>query len=282
MRIPPFIPRAARRVLPARFRTALRRSKALRNVAALLFRGTTHRAFPNSDFELYFDGYRNIGFGAHPDSYEPEEQNIVRRILLQMQPTSVWDVGANIGIWSLFLTSQCSANTEIRCYEPDPQNLELLKTNMLRNNIDHWSIRAVALSNRNGVGTFYSDPVSGATGSLEQESNFAGKHFDAAREEYTVSLTTIDSEIASGVNPPQFIKIDVEGHELEVLQGAKETIRKYRPVLIFETTRNHSGIADYFRALNYELINVEGELINLPAFSTVAKPSELDLRFLKL
>jgi FkbM family methyltransferase len=244
-----------------------------------LFSGVAHRPFPNSDFEFYFDGYRNIGFGAHLDGYELEEQLAVRKVLVQLQPTSVWDVGANIGIWSLFLTTLCPTVTEIRCYEPDPQNLKFLRMNMSKNNIDNWSIRPVALSNRHGVGTFYSDPVSGATGSLELESDFVGKHFDSVREAYPVVLTTIDGEIASGARPPEFMKIDVEGHELDVLEGAKETLRKYRPLLIFETTRNHSGVADYFRALNYELINLDGELIDLPTFSTFAKPSELNLGF---
>ena len=279
MLIPPSIPRALHRILPARLRTALRKSRKLRRAAEFLFNGTSHLPFPDSDFEFYFDGYRNIGFGARISSYEHEEQQAVQRILAHMQPTSVWDVGANIGIWSLFFTTLCPSSAEIRCFEPDPKNLEFLRMNMLRNNIGNWLIRAVALSSREGVGTFYSDPVSGATGSLELESDFVGKHFNAVRGAYLVDLATIDSEIASGATPPEFMKIDVEGHELEVLEGAKETLRRYRPILIFETTQNHSQVAKFLRTLDYDLVNLNGELIDLPAFSTLAKPAEIDWRF---
>jgi FkbM family methyltransferase len=275
MPLPPSIPQIARQILPARVRTDLRRSKILRKVAAFLFSGTAHKPFPNSEFEIYFDGYRNIGFGAHLDAYEQDEQLAVRRIMSHHQPTSIWDVGANIGIWSLLLTSLCPAKSEIRCFEPDPNNLEFLKMNMLRNRIDSWIIRPVALSNRVGTGTFYSDPVSGATGSLDKESDFAGEHFHAVREEYSVELTMIDSEIASGAKPPQFMKIDVEGHEFEVLQGAVRTLREHRPILIFETTRNHSEIATLFRELDYQLLNLNGELVDQPLFSTIAKPFEV-------
>ena len=104
-------------------------------------RRNPHCPFPDSKFELYYDGYRNIGFGLNISHFEHKEQGLVREFLIQTRPSVVWDIGANIGIWSLFLTSVCSANVQIRCFEPDPRNLELLRLNMTKNRINNWVIR---------------------------------------------------------------------------------------------------------------------------------------------
>jgi FkbM family methyltransferase len=110
----------------------------------------------------------------------------------------LWDIGANIGIWSLFLTSACTADAEITCFEPDLENLKFLQLNKDRNKIQNWTIRPLAVSNEVGLATFFSDPVCGATGSLEAGHDFIGKHYHARRNEYQVRITTVDAEVASG------------------------------------------------------------------------------------
>ena len=70
------------------------------------------------------------------------------------------------------------------------------------------------------------------------------------------------------------MKIDVEGHELEVLAGAENTLRYHRPSLIFETTRNHREISSLLGALEYELFDLEGKRIEEPQYNTIAAPRE--------
>ena len=87
-----------------------------------------------------------------------------------------------------------------------------------------------------------------------------------------MSLSTIDHQVALGYKPPEFIKIDVEGHELQVLQGARETLKRYRPTLIFETTQNETQIAEFFSGVNYRLLNLSGDPIDSPTFNSIAVP----------
>jgi hypothetical protein len=78
--------------------------------------------------------------------------------------------------------------------------------------------------------------------------------------EIPVPVTTLDEYLA-GTNKPlrriDLIKCDVEGHELEVFRGAERTLRKHRPILLFEREIRHCGgqpIAlafDYLRELGY-------------------------------
>ena len=146
--------------------------------------------------------------------------------------------------------------------------------NLEKNNLSNWAIRPLAVSSREGAATFFADPVCGATGSLERNQDFIGRYYHAERVEMQARTTTVDAEISSGAPPPQFMKIDVEGHELEVLAGAENTLRYHRPSLIFETTRNHREISSLLGALEYELFDLEGKRIEEPQYNTIAAPRE--------
>ena len=249
----------------------------VRNFASNVLGGVTHCKFPNSEFRLFFDGYRHIGFGLNISHLEQREKEIAGKILRKIDPQVVWDIGANIGTWSLFFSSICGESTEIRCFEPDPQNVRFLKLNRKENNIRNWIVRPLALSNREGAATFFADPVCGATGTLEQDRDFIGTRYHAEMVAIEARTTTVDAEIASGARPPQFMKIDVEGHELEVLKGAQNTLNFQRPSLIFETTPNNADISAFFKALDYELFDLDGKRIAEPQFNTIAAPREMAL-----
>ena len=272
--IPLIISRIARKALPVRLRVRLRSSRLVRKVAANVLGGVTHCEFPDSHLKLYFDGYRHIGFGLNISSLEQREKALVGRIIRTTSPRVVWDIGANIGTWSLFFSSLCAEFAEIRCFEPDPENLEFLSMNQEKNNLSNWVIRPFAISNKEGSTTFFADPVCGATGSLEDDHDFIGKYYHADVIAIQVKTTTVDAEISSGALPPQLIKIDVEGHELEVLEGAQNTLRYHRPCLLFEATRNHSKISEILRTLEYKLFDLDGKRIEEPQFNTIALPSE--------
>ena len=197
-----FVSRIARRILPVELSVRLRRSASIRRIAAALLSGTAHCPFPDSEFQLFFDGYRNIGFGLNVSRFEQQEQRLVRQLLIHNRPKVLWDIGANIGIWSLFLTSACTADAEILCFEPDPENLKLLQLNMERNKIANWTIHPLAVSNEVGSATFFSDPVCGATGSLEAGHDFIGKHYHAQRKEFQLRITTVDAEVPPGLGHP--------------------------------------------------------------------------------
>lgn len=144
------------------------------------------------------------------------------------------DIGANIGQWSL---AGASAFRQVHAFEPDVQYASVLKRTMPRNVVVH----ALGLSDHSGVGRFSVPLHEGeelvSRGSLEPNAN---PGFEEVTRE--VSLTTLDSLDLTDID---LMKIDVEGHEASVLDGAWKTIDRERPTLIVEIEeRHHPGRSD--------------------------------------
>lgn len=84
---------------------------------------------------------------------------------------------------------------------------------------------------------------------------------------YYVKTETIDSIIKSTGIIPDLIKIDVDGYELNVLEGLKESIIKYKPIMVVETNEDKQVIS-FLKEMNYELFDldlnphIDGEMPN--------------------
>ncbi|MGE0192622.1 MAG: FkbM family methyltransferase [Planctomycetota bacterium] len=127
------------------------------------------------------------------------------------------DVGANIGYWTLFLCSRVGTSGQVVAYEPSPENLPELEANIARNGLAQVTVRPVAVGARAGVVSF----LSGINGGVAEGDG--GPHL--------CPVVTLD-ELRD--RPVDFVKIDVEGYEGAVLEGARELIRRQRPVLWIE------------------------------------------------
>ena len=265
------IPELLRILLPVPVRVRLRQSPAARWLLKRVVGGKRSKPFPGTNWRFHYDGYVNVGFAARDlDVPEREERERVFALLRREPPRIVWDVGSNIGFWSMHLSRAFPDIGELRCFEPDPSNLAMLRQNCQENGFTNWTIRAVGLSDRAGTATFYADPETGATGSIEADQNFIGRHYKMKQSPITVTLTTIDEEIADGAVPPDFIKLDVEGHELAVFRGAAQTLRQHRPKLFFEATRHEDELAVLLAEAGYEMYDVNGARLTRPVYATIA------------
>ena len=132
----------------------------------------------------------------------------------------VIDIGSNVGNHAYFFKNICNSNRVI-CFEPLPDNFELLKINC-----SNCELHQVGLSSNETKGYIQiTEPIDSNSGTA--------KISDSGIE---IDLKTLDSY---NLNDVSFIKIDVEGHELEVIKGAKNTINYSKPDILVET---HLGI----------------------------------------
>ncbi len=261
-----------RNVVPPQLRARLRRIGVVNLTLCHLYGGTKYVRHPHAPYNLYFDGYRNIGWTLGKlHSRESAQFAFAHQLLSGKDTDCVWDVGANVGFWSLFFAGIKPPIRQIICFEPDAKNVEYLSLNKTNNTIDRIVIKPVALSSEEGEARFFADPMTGATGSLEQSHDFIGKYYHARRHVTSVRVTTVDSEIASGTAPPSFVKIDVEGHELAVLKGATNMLTRWHPAMVIEVTQNQREVGDLLESHGYRLLDAEtGSSIADPVFATAA------------
>jgi FkbM family methyltransferase len=145
----------------------------------------------------------------------------------------MFDVGANLGLYAFSFAANAREGRVV-AFEPDVVNARLFdKTNA------HCPRRDIVLERKAVAGTvgsaaFLVDNMSGATGSLRlSDFSFSQRSYGDSPPQTTVETTTID-EASYRFFPPDFIKIDVEGAELDVLKGAAQTLRNVRPIMLIE------------------------------------------------
>lgn len=138
----------------------------------------------------------------------------------------VYDIGANLGFISLLAARFVGPTGQVHAFEPVPANAARIARNAARNGFANVTVHETAISNVSGqADLLLAEHVGGAVLAS------AGAPPDPAGR-ITVDLTAIDHLV--GTPPPTFVKIDVEGAELEVLQGMRTTATRHRPTILCE------------------------------------------------
>jgi FkbM family methyltransferase len=180
-----------------------------------------------------------------PSNAEVEAQYLQKL----MAPTHVAvDIGANYGFYTRRLSRLCSI---VHAFEPAAEMARLLRRTSASNVIVH----ECALSNATGEGSLFI-PKTG------RQTLFGLATLNSQTHSTTVvQKVKLDSLDSIALGPIHFIKIDVEGHELETLDGCVTTIESNYPVFLVETENRHKSnvVADVF--LFFEKRNYVGYFI---------------------
>jgi FkbM family methyltransferase len=166
------------------------------------------------------------------DRYEPEETRVMD--LLARGATRILDVGANIG-WYAVRFARRMPGAQVHAFEPIPGTYDYLQRNVAANGVaGQVSTHNCGLSESSGTVEFFISPTSGTNASLLNVANAS----DA--RSVTGHITTLDAWAAEHRVAPDFIKCDVEGAELLVFRGARETLARHRPRVFAELLRKWS------------------------------------------
>lgn len=158
------------------------------------------------------------------------DEHVLQAIEAAVKPGDVfYDVGANAGYMSLSLANH-QPSAKIFAFEPLPALAGALAASARRNGFEHLDVVRAVLTDRDGPIDFFLPSHSIHASLISREES--GKRL-------RVEGFRLDSLIEGGViPPPNVIKIDVEGAEMLVFQGAEKTLERFTPILIFECDAN--------------------------------------------
>jgi FkbM family methyltransferase len=138
---------------------------------------------------------------------------------LNLSGMTVYDVGAFHGLLTLFFASQAKA---VVCFEPNTQNHKRLTENLMLNGIKNVEVRKVGVGSRHETRRMVGSPLmpGGASVDGKTAEEFLRAGVRTVAEE--ISIVTLDEEIPQASLPaPDFIKIDIEGWEIEALRAIR-------------------------------------------------------------
>ena len=144
-----------------------------------------------------------------------------------------WDVGANIGLYSIYAAQKKSC--KVVAIEPSIFNLEILAKNIALNKAERLvTIFPIALTNQNSQGLFSmsSDEVGGALSTFGKEYGYDGKKLDFKFQFQGIGMRMDNAVDLWGLDQPDYVKVDVDGIEHLVLEGFGEKLKKVKSLLI--------------------------------------------------
>jgi FkbM family methyltransferase len=159
----------------------------------------------------------------------------------------VIDIGANIGHYTLKLSSIVGAEGRVLAFEPITATFEVLASNVARSRASNVTLFNTAASD--GTTVVGMDIPS----------------FDSGMDNYYMANISADGGIScltvavDSLNLPNrvgFIKIDAEGHEMHVLAGMRELLMRDKPILVVELSSD--DIEGFLESLGYEVSKIEG------------------------
>jgi FkbM family methyltransferase len=251
-----------------------------------LLRGDDRFILPDRQFMLipYVAANFDLFFTAvHPDSVEgalktvdfstPGEHRLVEPAMTIEMPSfpdrldfeseyfhwftpgegdTVFDLGANIGIATLVLADRVGRSGRVIAVEPDPQTFHYLERNIARYDLPQVTLLQCAVSDCDGTATFFAE---GSMFSGLQSARKDAVFRESIGSTIEVPTRTLRSLVAE-FGDPTFIKMDIEGAEIEAFDGAAAALAS-RPAIACETnhirgsTRTQFAVEEALRGMGY-------------------------------
>jgi FkbM family methyltransferase len=173
-------------------------------------------------------------YRAFKARYRDQRSEILTALSFLRSGAVAVDIGANKGAYLYWLRKAVGANGQVFAYEPQTSlavYLQAVCTAMKWNNV---FVRGCALSDSPGVQVLHVPGEGNSPGaSLEPPAAGAKPHHSCECQ-----VDTLDRQLQN-THHVALLKVDVEGHELQVFRGAQEILSRHKPVLLFECEARH-------------------------------------------
>jgi FkbM family methyltransferase len=229
-----------------------------------------------ASFPIYVSPSAGLKFLYRPMS-SPEVAMLLRLADELVKPGMVvWDVGANLGLFSFAASVRATDSGAVYALEPDLWMSRLIQRTCRRLRPRMAPVHPLPLAASKGIG-LHTFRISGRSRAASSLDGFGTTQAGSISETVCVLTVTLDW-LLDYLPPPNVLKIDVEGAELAVLEGATKVLTTVRPRVVCEIGAPVAHeVADLFRKHGYRLFNAEQvdprqELV-LPSWNTLALPT---------
>jgi FkbM family methyltransferase len=210
---------------------------------------------PWTGHKLSLNSYHHKGYWYFGKSREQESMLMFEKLI--REGDTVIEVGGHIGFITQYFSKLVAQQGQVVVFEPGLNNIRYTKQNV--RGLLNTTLEYKAVSSKDGTATFYEDNVTGQNNSLLSDYKnadlVAKSHGETlVRTPREVEVVTLDSYVDSHGLKPDFLKIDVEGCEYEVLLGATETLRSVRALMI-ECTMQHDAVTKLLRDAGFSMID---------------------------
>lgn len=241
-----------------------------------------------SDYTINFRGKKFYFNHQIADNYarvingrfnEPETHVFIQKILNKNKnnSTTFLDIGANVGEFIIDFYDNKAIN-EIHAFEPQNTQFEVLERNRKMNKMSNVILNKLAVSNFIGHVTF----------NINENNTTASRITNKVTNGIEVPVTTLDDYLSKiMVKENLVLLIDTEGQELNIMKGGIQSIKKHKPIIIFEynhvTKENFElrEVKELLESYNVYRLNRKGKLDSnmFDIWNLVAIPQDQNLTF---
>jgi len=169
-------------------------------------------------FFYYLSDDKYVGQRIALGKYEPYETQLILRQV--GTGDVVVDVGANIGYYTVLLADKVGNSGKVYAFEPDKTNFEILKKNIEVNRLGNVILINAAVGSNDGEKILY-----------KSKENWGDHKLFGDGIKEKIKIVKLDNFVKEKVN---LMKVDTQGWEPEVIEGAKKIIEKDKPIIFFE------------------------------------------------
>jgi FkbM family methyltransferase len=216
----------------------------------------------NTGFKFLLNSYYHKGYWYYGSKREYSTIEGFFKII--QKGDYVIEVGGHIGYFSTLFSNIIGPDGKLDVFEPSAENLKYLKRNislMPIKLLKGVSIIEKGVGDQNITLDFFIDPITGQNNSfVEDFDGFFENRKHSAEEDaelmiVAVPVIRLDDFLQNTTVHPNFIKIDVEGFEYNVILGAINTIEKCKPSFMIEIQKDENEIISYFLSVGYNIFN---------------------------
>lgn len=207
--------------------------------------------------------------------YEPELINAYSPLIKNKDMTII-DIGANIGAHTLNFATLTSDHSKIHALEPTTFAFKKLRTNLSHNPQLNSKVMTHQTLLTNASGNIGISDISSSWNIEKDISSTQRNKFDGgfAKSTFDAQKMTLDQFVKENkISKVDLIKLDVDGNEVDILKGAHETFKRFRPILLVELSPIHfsnqeqpysfSDQVEELKKLDYAFHDVQGKKITM-------------------